>query len=194
MFRKSAARTARILNVTRSRVRPGVYLELARDAAGKYPSDDKVLFHLVLALTENKEWEEAADVAGRAAELSVDPEILIVAAWSFITVGRGEDARAAVAKVLDGQPLEPYVRTEAVFLRGAANSILGEMELAEPDLRAAVARNDQSPTYIWHLAKFLVVNDRRDEALELVTIARRVADEADRAEALGELAEMGLVP
>lgn len=193
LFRRSPERAVRLLRLIRSMNQPVEYLAAARKAAGKYPDDEKVLTHLVQALRDNEQWDAAADAASRVVAISSDPEILIVSAWSFLTVGRGDAVLAAAAKILEGQPVDVDVVTEAIFLRGAGNAVLGEMELAEPDLREAVARNDQSPTYIWHLAKFLDANDRRSEALELVAVALRITDDAARAESLAELADMGLV-
>lgn len=193
LFRRSPARAVRLLRLIRSLNAPVEYLAAARKAAGKYPDDEKVLTHLVQALRDNAQWDAAADTASRVVAISSDPEILIVSAWSFLTVGRGEAVLAAAAKILEGQPVDVDAVTEAIFLRGAGNTVLGELELAEPDLREAVARNDQSPTYIWHLAKFLDANGRRSEALELVAVAWRITDDAARAESLAELADMGLI-
>lgn len=146
LLRRSAERTVRLLRLIRSMNQPVEYLAAARKAASRSPHDEKVLTHLLQTLRDNEQWDAAADTASRVVSISSDPEIQIVSAWGFLTVGRGDAVLAAAAKILEGQPVDVDVVTEAIFLRGAGNAVLGEMELAEPDLREAVARNDQSPT------------------------------------------------
>jgi tetratricopeptide (TPR) repeat protein len=178
----------------RSAQDPEAYLELATRSIERYPDDPEALIEMAQALSQNGRFEEAADAASQAEGLTTDGGVLVLAAWTMIHAERWERAAAVLDRVLASDPDDAVVKNEAPYLRGTTCDCLGEPEAAEQYLRDAVAGDDQLSLYIVGLAQFLIREDRHAEALDMVDRAVAIADAAERDEALGELADLGLVP
>jgi Flp pilus assembly protein TadD len=177
-----AATIAKGRALQRSGRNPEEALEFLEEAAQEFPEDPelRLLYAAVLLVFRP---DDVAAEAAKAAELGRDdPVILVRAGHLLLATGDRETARSCAA--LANEQAQPGFVLEAglVHLNGLLAALAGEDELAEKNLRAAVAREPNNEPWAQHLAVFLAERGRLQEGAEVLDEALKHVEKKDELE------------
>jgi Flp pilus assembly protein TadD len=161
--REPAATIARARELQRSGRNPEEALEFLEAAVRRYPEDPELRLlyaTILLAFTP----EDVAAEAAKAVELgSDDPIILVRAGHLLLSRGDRETARFCAARTHELARPGFVLMAALVHLDGLLAALVGEDEVAEKNLRSAVASKPGNEQWVRHLAVFLAERGRLQE-------------------------------
>ena len=146
-------------------------LEFLEEAIQHFPEDAelRLLYASILAAFQPK---NVAAEAAKAVELAPsDPVILVRAAHLVLDRDEFEAARIYAARANELVEPDFALMSGLINLNGRLAALNGEDEVAEEKLRSAVACDPSFAAFAMDLAKFLVVRNRKAEALAVLAEA-----------------------
>ncbi len=126
------------------------------------PTSPEIRLELGRALVGFERMREAEDHIRRAIQARPTPESHALLGWLLLEASRPGEAAEAFEAAL---ALDPRARQRAALGLGTAKLATGQLDEAEPHLRAAVAQEPNSAEAHYRLAALLVLRDRDEQDL-----------------------------
>jgi Flp pilus assembly protein TadD len=147
---------------------PEETFEFLDRAVQQFPDDPEIrLLYATILLVFRP--EDVAAEASRAVNLGPDdPLILVRAGHLLLDRGDHEGARSCATRASALAPPDFVLRSGLISLNGLIAAVDGEDDIAEQRLRLAVKEDPLYSNFAVHLAKFLAVRGREDEAVGVI--------------------------
>jgi Flp pilus assembly protein TadD len=158
---------------------PEKALEFLKKAVQRFPGDPELRLLYATVLLVFKPDDVAAEAA-KAAEFGCDDPVILVRAGHLL-LGNGDRDTARWCAARANELAQPGFVLEAglVHLNGLLAAFAGEDDLAEKNLRSAVASEPANELWARHLAVFLAERGRLQEGADVLDEALKHVKEKD---------------
>ncbi|MGN6664280.1 MAG: hypothetical protein ACTHK6_08795 [Solirubrobacterales bacterium] len=162
-------------------------------AVESFPRDPEIrLLHATILLAFRP--GDVAAEAAKAVELGPDDPLILVRAGHLL-LGRGDRASARSCAVRATELSKPdfFLMPSLMHLNGSLAALDGEDEVAEENLRSAIASEPNREPWVRHLAVFLAERGRLQEGAEVLDEALNHVKKKDEIERMRDrmMAEAG---
>lgn len=177
-----AAAIARGRELRRSGQNPDEALEFLEGAVQRFPDDPEIrLLYAAILLIPRP--DDVAVEAAKAVELGPDDPVILVRAGHLL-LGSGDRETAQSCATRANELVQPgfVLMSGLVHLNGVLAALAGEDELAEENLRSAVASEPGNEQWARHLAVFLAERGRLQEGAEVLDEALKHVEKKEEIE------------
>ncbi|MGN6815421.1 MAG: tetratricopeptide repeat protein [Solirubrobacterales bacterium] len=157
-------------------------LEFLEEAVRRFPEDPEIRLLYATSLLPFRPEGVAAEAA-KAVELGPDdPKILVGAGHRLLFAGQIEAAQSCATRASELAPPDFPLMPSLVNLKGSLAALAGEDDLAEENLRSAVASEPDNEPWARRLAVFLAERGRLQEGAEVLDEALAHVEKKDEIE------------